>query len=192
MQRDIAAAGSLSQPRVKRKVSAALRGGRLLIAAGALGAAAGCSQLGVLHVAPGDSQADVRRVAGPPSQERTLADGTTAWFYVYGPSAWTTYRVRFKPNDGVMDSRQVLTARDFQDCLLPGKTTRERAGEQLGPPGLVMRFPNLGEEVWTYRWMDVTLPMKNDVHFDLSSGLVKSYQLYWDPCPYASLMCAGT
>jgi len=152
----------------------------------------GCAELALQKVAQGASADDVRRAAGRPSEELILPDGSKAWYYVAGPTGWTTYRVHFSASDGVLDSRQVLTPQSFQQDLVSGKTTREQAMAALGPPGLIMSFPNLNEVVWTYRWMDVEMPSKMDVHFDATTGVVRYYNTYWDPCPSASIMCAGT
>jgi outer membrane protein assembly factor BamE (lipoprotein component of BamABCDE complex) len=165
---------------------------RPLVAAALIAALAGCGQLALQRISPGESAAEVKRSAGAPSEERTLADGTKAWYYVYGPSGWTTYRVRFGANGGVVDAKQVLTEKNFREELIVNKTTRDQTAQALGKPGLVMQFPNLQEEVWTYRWLDTTIPMKADAHFDLKTGQLKSYNLYWDPCPRASLECMGT
>jgi hypothetical protein len=165
---------------------------RVLAAAAALAGFAGCAHIALPPINQGESAADVRRAAGPPSQEQTLPDGTKAWFYVNGPAGWTTYRVLFSPEGTVLDSRQVLTGQSFRQYVVPGKSTREQVGQALGPPGLVMRFPNLREEVWTYRWVDSTIWMRTDVHFDASTGVVRSYNAYWDPCPHGTLECMGT
>ena len=163
-----------------------------VLATAAVLAVAGCAHIALPPINPGESAADVRRTAGPPSHEAALPDGTKAWFYVNGPSGWTTYRVHFSPDGTVLDSRQVLTAQSFRQYLVPGQTTRDQVEQALGPPGIVMRFPNLREEVWTYRWVDSTIWMRTDVHFDASTGVMRSYNEYWDPCPHGTLNCMGT
>jgi hypothetical protein len=167
-------------------------GYRALFAAVALAGLAGCAQFALQKIGPGESNTEVRQSAGAPSEERTLPDGTKAWYYVAGPGGWTTYRVHFGADGKVADARQVLTDQSFHESLVANKTTRDEAALALGRPGLVMTFPNLQEEVWTYRWLDVTIPMKLDIHFDKLSGALKSFNSYWDPCPSQSLMCMGT
>jgi len=165
---------------------------RAALAAAALAGLAGCAQLALPGVRPGESSVEVRQSAGAPSEERTLADGTKAWYYVAGPGGWTTWRVHFGADDRVADVRQVLSAQSFRESLITDRTSRDGVAQALGRPGLVMTFPNLGEEVWTYRWMDATIPMKIDIHFKAGTGQLTSYNVYWDPCPDMSLMCMGT
>jgi outer membrane protein assembly factor BamE (lipoprotein component of BamABCDE complex) len=165
---------------------------RLAIAVAVLMGLASCAPLALQRISPGESTAEVRQAAGAPSEERILADGTKAWYYVYGPGGWTTYRVRFDPNGRARDVTQVLTEKNFREQLIADKTTRDQVAQAFGKPGLVMTFPNLQQEVWTWRWLDVTIPMKTDAYFDSKTGIVKYYTVYWDPCPRSSLMCAGT
>jgi hypothetical protein len=151
-----------------------------LALAGALAAAvAACA--GPAMVAPGSSAAQLRTSAGAPSEERTLPNGVKALYYVNGPSGWTTYRVLVDSSDRVISDQQVLTDRNFRDQLTVNKTSRSEVLDSLGKPAYVSRFPNLAEEVWTYRYLDGTLEMVNDVHIDAASGIVRSYSLYRDP-----------
>jgi hypothetical protein len=74
----------------------------------------------------------------------------------------------------------MLTERHFRS-FVAAQTTREEVLQTLGRPGLISRYPNLGEEVWTYRYREVTLEMLNDNHFDAASGVLKYYTMYRDP-----------
>jgi hypothetical protein len=141
----------------------------------------------VLRVPPGSSAADVRAAGGTPSEQRALPDGKQAWYYETGPSGWTTYRVVLDANNRVVSSEQVLTEQNFRTQLVVNKTNRREVLDQLGKPGLVSHFPNLAEEVWTYRYLEGTLEMLNDVHFDAATGVVKSYAMYRDPA-YANIL----
>jgi hypothetical protein len=127
------------------------------------------------------SSAQVRALVGAPTEERTLPDGSKAWYYVFGYSGFTTYRVRFDAGDRVIESRQVLTDADFHKYLIAGQTTRDDALREFGRPGVVNIFPNLNEVVWTYRWRDQTLEMLAELHFETSTGKLKYYSLYRDP-----------
>jgi len=149
-------------------------------------ALAGCVS-GVTRVAPGASAADVRASAGAPTEERELGNGMKAWFYESGPNGWTTYRVRLDGTGHVVDREQVLTEKSFRAELMASKTSRNEVLDRLGRPSYVSRFPNLSEEVWTYRYLDGTLEMLNDVHIDAASGIVRSYSMYRDPAYSVSL-----
>jgi len=146
---------------------------------------AGCALVALKQVPPGTPATEVQARAGAPTEKRALADGVKAWYYISGPLGWTTYRARFDVQDRLLDVDQVLTEAHFR-ALKEGKTSRSDVLQMLGSPALVMRYPNLGEEVWTYRYMDVTLEMLNDDHFDAASGVLKYYTLYRDPS-YASV-----
>jgi len=152
---------------------------RILLASlcGSLGA---CAQLALEHVPPGATSAEVLARAGAPSEERTLPGGITAWYYESGPFGWTTYRTRFDPAKRLLGVEQVLSDAEFRK-LAPNQSRREDVLDLFGRPALVTRYPNLGEEVWTYRYRDVTLEMLNDDHFDMATGVLRYYTLYRDP-----------
>jgi hypothetical protein len=140
----------------------------------------GCA-LNASRIVPGSSAADVKALAGSPSEQRPLAGGLKAWYYVMGPEGWTTYRIRLDANDRVLDVEQVLTEGNFRARLTANSTTRNDVLESFGRPALVTRFPNLAEEVWTYRYREGTREYLNDIHFEAATGIVKSYSLYPDP-----------
>jgi hypothetical protein len=140
----------------------------------------GCS-LNAYRVVPGSSAADVKALAGTPSEQRPLPGGVKAWYYEMGPQGWTTYRVRLDANDRVLDVEQVLTEPNFRTRLTVNSTTRSDMLESFGRPALVTRFPNLAEEVWTYRYLEGTREMLNDIHLEAGTGIVKSYSMYPDP-----------
>jgi outer membrane protein assembly factor BamE (lipoprotein component of BamABCDE complex) len=73
---------------------------------------------------------------------------------------WTLSEVSFKP-------------------ITPGagKADVERL---VGEPIMTMTFRNLGEEVWDYRYLNMTRVYMTEVHFDLQ-GKVKYYKEYLDP-----------
>jgi hypothetical protein len=150
-------------------------------------ALAGCAEFNAAHLSPGMSAAQVRAKAGAPSEERTLPDGSKTWYYAFGFSGFTTYRVRFDANDRVIEDQQVLTEKNFLEHLIPNRTTREDVLRDFGRPGEVSRFANLNEVVWTYRWRDVTMEMLADLEFDAGTGALRSYSLYRDPAYVSGL-----
>lgn len=133
------------------------------------------------HVVPGASAADARKIAGNPTEERRLSDGTTAWYYVSGPCGSTTYRVHLDANDRVIDAGQVLTENNIRSNIVANKTTRAQVVDGLGQPAVVSQFPNIQEEVLTYRYRDNTQDMLADIHVDTANGLVKTYAIHPDP-----------
>jgi outer membrane protein assembly factor BamE (lipoprotein component of BamABCDE complex) len=146
---------------------------------------AACAEVRIMGVEPGSSASDLRTRVGAPNLERTLADGSRYWYYVYGFFGFTTYRVHLDSSGRVIESTQVLTEKSFRENLQRAETTRDQVLEALGPPGRVEVFPNLSEIVWTYRWRDHTVEMLADVTLDAGSGKLITYALYRDPS-YAS------
>jgi hypothetical protein len=143
-------------------------------------------------IQPGLTVTDVEGRVGRPSEESTLADGSRAAWYVYGPSGRHTWRIRYGADGRVIEVRQVLTQEHFAASLKADSTTRASARDALGPPGLVTRFSNINREVWIYRWLDHTTSMRLDLDFAADTGVLKSWNVYVDPCPSSSLNCMGT
>jgi hypothetical protein len=143
-------------------------------------------------IRPGQSLAEVDGQVGSPSAVSTAADGTRTAWYVYGPGGWHTWRVRYGADGRVTEVRQVLTPDYFSATLKADSTTRATARDTLGPPGLVTRFPNINREVWIYRWLSYTTSMRLDLDFEADTGVLKSWNVYVDPCPRSTLNCMGT
>ena len=64
--------------------------------------------------------------------------------------------------------------------------TKAEVMNTIGRPGLVSTFPNLREEVWTYRFIDGTINKLSDAYFDTGSGLFKYATSYPDPAYHES------
>ena len=156
--------------------------------------AGGCALSDFEHarVVPGQSLPQAVAIAGNPTVQRPMRGGGLASYYVYGPGGWQTWRVLSDADARVTGVRQVLTAANFRDVLKPGVTTRDDVLFELGPPGLETDYPNIGTSVWIYRWMEVTTSMRVDLDFDRTTGILRAYNSYWDPCPRSSLTCMGT
>ncbi|QJR14477.1 outer membrane protein assembly factor BamE [Usitatibacter palustris] len=110
----------------------------------------GCASAGSLK--PGVStEADVRQTMGPPAEENTLRDGTRRLAYPQGPQGTQTYMVSMK--DGrVTQVEQVLTDDQFQQ--IRAGTTAEEVRRMIGPPWRIVRFDNLKQDAWDYRFRD--------------------------------------
>ena len=139
-----------------------------------------CSVVELSRMQPGMSADEVRSVAGKPTETRTLKSGEAAWYYVGGFAAWRTYRLIFDDHERVRDVEQVLSAESFREKVLPRRSKREEVLQALGSPGLIVRFEGKGEEVFSYRFLVIATQMICDVHIDLASGYVKSYETYPD------------
>ena len=144
-----------------------------------------CAGFRAPSIATGTSSADVRARLGAPTDERTLTGGVRAWDYVQGPLGFTTWRMVFDSGDRVSKVEQLLSNRNFRS-LQAGTSTKAEVMGALGRPGEVSSFPNLREEVWTYRFMDGSIYMLSEVHLDAGTGLVKYVTSYPDPAYYSS------
>lgn len=125
------------------------------------------------NLKPGASIDDVRRQMGAATDEKKLEDGTRVWWYVRGPQGYDTYKVIFDKDERVTSITQVLTEANFRN-IVAEKSTKADVLELLGRPRETMTFPLLKEEVWTWRYKDVTIDKYLHVHFDLD-GRVKRY-----------------
>jgi hypothetical protein len=156
----------------------------LIVLIGVAGFVSGCAEVGLQRIPAGTPAAQVMAAAGPPSEQRTLANGVKAWYYESGPLGRTTYRTLFDASDRLIGVEQVLSESHFR-TVVANRSSRDDVLDLFGRPGLIARFPNLGEEVWTYRYRDDTVEMVADDHFDIASGTLRYCTLYPDPA-YAS------
>jgi hypothetical protein len=115
-----------------------------------LAALVGCDT-GMSQLKPGVSTAtEVRSVMGNPTFEWKEPDGAVVWEFARGPEGVVTYMVEIGP-DGVLRAiRQVLTEAYFAK-IQPGMS-RDAVRRLIGKPGLTMPFPNLQEEVASWRF----------------------------------------
>ena len=128
----------------------------------------------------GSTTEAARSRAGGPSERIALPDGGEVWFYAT-PAGFTTWRLQFDAAGRLTDDRQVLTEASFQNSLSVGHSSTAEVRVALGPPVVISRFPNIEKEVWTYRWMEHTLEMLNDVYFDSVTGRLTGWTVYRDP-----------
>jgi outer membrane protein assembly factor BamE (lipoprotein component of BamABCDE complex) len=149
-------------------------------------ALSGCAQLFVSSIAPGASATDVRAKLGAPADERTLAGGVRAWDYVAGPLGYTTHRITFDASNRVSSVSQLLTEQTFRG-IKRDESTRDDVLALIGRPRETMVFDRSQTEVWSYRYMDGTLEMLNDVYFSTTTGKVRYYALYRDPIAVNSI-----
>lgn len=146
-----------------------------LVAFAAAAALWGCDySYGPRNLKPGATIDEVRRQMGAATDEKRLADGTRVWWYVRGPQGYHTYRIAFDKDERVTHIDQVLTEENFRN-IVAQKTTKSEVLDLLGRPRETMTFPLLKEQVWSWRYKDVTIDKQLHVHFDLD-GVVKRYE----------------
>lgn len=101
---------------------------------------------------PGMSEADVLQAMGPPAMELRDTDGSRHLAYPSGPFGLQTYMARIAPDGRVRSVEQVLDDGRF-DAIRPGMTSDELL-RLIGPPGERVRFANLRQTAWDYRFRD--------------------------------------
>jgi len=109
-----------------------------------------CTPFGIVR--PGASESDMLRSMGRPAMEFDLPDGTRQLVFPTGPLGTQTFMV-YVSNGTVVRSEQVLTDDTFYR-IQNGVTTREQVRRMLGPPWRVVRFDNLRQDAWDYRFRD--------------------------------------
>jgi hypothetical protein len=123
---------------------------RILAALGVMMIVAACSMLGVK---PGASEAEVRRAMGAPALEFPNPDGSRQLVFTTGPLGTQTFMVYVSKDGTVQRVDQALTDDTFYR-IQTGTTTGEDVRRLIGPPYRVVRFDNLRQDAWDYRFRD--------------------------------------
>lgn len=95
------------------------------------------------------TDADVRAVAGTPTDTRVDRNGDRVYEYATGREGYATYIVRIGPDGKVKEVTQALTE-DQLAKVAPGKTTREEVRDLLGRPTFEEVY--LGIPSWSWRF----------------------------------------
>lgn len=123
---------------------------RLLIVLSGMLLASACTPMATLR--PGSPESQARSALGTPAAEYDNADGTHQLVYPRGPLGTETYMV-FLRGGAVQRVEQVLTDDNFYR-IQAGVTTGEEVRRMIGPPYRVVRFDNLKQNAWDYRFRD--------------------------------------
>jgi hypothetical protein len=128
---------------------------------------------------PGDTAAELAARLSPPDARVALPGGGERWQYPTGPMGVDAWMIDFAPDGRVLRVTQVLTVENLYGTLRPGMTYDEvRAA--LGRPAIEMRFPNLEQDVWTWRFFDIgdLNPFRQlDVFFSVPTGRLVYYTM---------------
>ena len=138
----------------------------------ALAALAVASLLSACAAPPtvGSRESDVRAYYGTPVGERAAPDGGKILDYSRAPLGHENYRVTLGKDGTVRSVRNLLTEENFVN--VKAGMTKAEVQETLGRHGETMAFPNLAEEVMSWRfWGEVSQPMFFNAHFDPSGRL---------------------
>jgi hypothetical protein len=130
----------------------------------------------------GSREADVRAYFGAPAGERGAPDGGKILDFSRAPMGHENWRVTLG-KDGTVRSMRNLLSEDNFSAVKAGMTKAE-VMEQLGRHGETSGFPNLGEEVLSWRfWGGQAQPMFFNAHFDNTSGRLKYTTRTEEPRP---------
>lgn len=115
--------------------------------------AAGCGLMPGANFTPGSTtQSEVRAAMGAPGKIYP-AQGGASWAYPTGPMGMQTWMARFNDKGVLVKFEQVLNQENFWSIQRGMDGTQVSA--RLGPPSSEMRFDNLQQLAWDYRYEDV-------------------------------------
>ena len=106
----------------------------------------------ISSIPPGSPESQARGTLGAPAAEFDYPDGTHQLVYPRGPLGTETYMV-FLKGGTVQRVEQALTDDNFYR-IQAGVTTADQVRRMIGPPGRVVRFENLQQFAWDYRFRD--------------------------------------
>jgi len=113
-------------------------------------ALASCAGYGPVGVQPGQTEADVVKVMGPPTGRYTMPGGTQRLEFARGPYGRHTYMVDLDGQGRVAQVDQVLGPRYF-DSVIPGKTTSDDVLRTIGRPSERAGAMRNGQ-IWSWRY----------------------------------------
>jgi hypothetical protein len=105
----------------------------------------------VVDLPPGTPREQVIARAGQPLRVVPLPGGGQRLQYTLQPLGRHAFMVDLDAAGRVVQSRQVLTAANFER-IEPGKWTRADVEREFGPPSMVDRVGSWNGDVMTYRW----------------------------------------
>lgn len=111
--------------------------------------AAGCA---AQSLRPGATEAEVLQSMGRPALAMPLPGGGRQLAYPTGPFGLHTYMAHIGPDGRLQRLEQVLDDTRFH-AIRPGMTSEELL-RHLGPPSEKVRFGNLRQTAWDYRFRD--------------------------------------
>jgi len=115
---------------------------------------------------PGQSrEGEVVARYGPPSEQWELPNGSRMLMYADTPMGYGSTRITVD-RDGIVRAVEPVINEEHFARLLPGMTM-EDVRKELGRPGEFARYPRLGEDVWSWRYVEFgNRRMFFNAHFD--------------------------
>ena len=86
------------------------------------------------------------------------------------------------------ETRSSWAQQEEKFAAIKPNATKDEVTRLVGKPQYAMVFPNLGEEVWDYRYMSGVVPFVTEVHFDMQ-GRTKNTSAHPDKCRLSPVAC---
>ena len=135
----------------------------------------GCAEL-----IPGKSrEADVVASFGVPAETRQLADGGRVLEYPREPLGNQNWRVTLNADGTVRSVEQLVDEAHF--ARLRAGMSVDEVQRELGRPSEKSGFPNLGEEVSSWAYLELDRRWYFNAHFDAGTGKLKRTSHTPDP-----------
>lgn len=122
------------------------------------------------RLAPGTPRAEIEQRLGRPSAVHPLPDGTQLQ-YSRQPAGQQVYNLQLDAQGRLQRVEQVMDRAAF-DAVSVDRWTREQVLVRFGRPALVERVARFDGDVWTYRFLETTIPRQAHIHID-PSGTVR-------------------
>jgi hypothetical protein len=133
------------------------------------------------RLAPGTPRAEIEQRLGRPTAEQALAGGTQLQ-YSRQPAGQQVYNLRLDAQGRLLQVEQVMDRAAFE-AIGVDRWTREQVLQRFGRPALVERVARFDGNIWTYRFLEITLPRQAHVHID-PAGTVRQV-MFTDEMPRA-------
>jgi hypothetical protein len=139
-------------------------------------ALAGCQNFAA--IAPGTPSREVAQRFGPANLIARDADGSELWEYPRTPSGFQRFLVDVDAKGTVRSVHQVLEE-EYVSKVRIGMS-HDEVRRILGTPYQIVTFAGRNDEVWTWPYEDTSADMLFHVHFDRSTGMVKTAEKFVD------------
>lgn len=154
---------------------------RALALVAALALTAGCAGMPE-RLVPGTPRADIEQRLGRATAEHPAPDGGRLLQYSRQPAGQQVYNLQLDARGQLVRVEQVMDRVAFERVEVD-RWTRAQVLEQFGRPALVERVARFAGDVWTYRFLDTTLPRQAHIHLD-PAGVVRQV-MFTDELPAA-------
>jgi outer membrane protein assembly factor BamE (lipoprotein component of BamABCDE complex) len=116
------------------------------------------------RLSPGTTRAEIEQRLGRPTAEQPVAGGTQLQ-YSRQPAGQQVYNLRLDAEGRLLQVEQVMDRAAF-DAIGVDRWTRDDVLSRFGRPALVERVARFNGDIWTYRFLETTMPRQAHIHID--------------------------